>query len=91
MKVFIVRNSSIPIYLTQMLKIEPMFVFTHRLSSRYHYGWDNCGDYYVSDLKKNMEHPERIFVPNSYVELKEILNKLCKEEQKYSDDIISCT
>lgn len=84
-KVFIVRNSSMAIYLTQMFKVEPIFVFIHRLSSRYHYGWDNCGDYYVEDLKKNMVHPERIFVPDSYVELKEILNKLCKQERRYID------
>lgn len=77
--IFIVRNSSVAIYLTQMFKIEPIFIFIHRLSSRYHYGWDNCGDLYISDLRNNVKHPERILVPNSYVELKVLLNGLCKE------------
>ena len=80
-KVFIVRNSSIAIYLTQMFKIEPIFIFIHRLYSRYHYGWDDCGDFYVEDLKKNMKHPERILVPDSYVELKVILEELCRERE----------
>lgn len=86
-KVFIVRNSSMAIYLTQMFKIEPIFIFIHRLSSRYHYGWDDCTDYYVEDLKKNMEHPERVLVPDSYVEFKEILNRVCKTGQKESEYI----
>lgn len=81
-KVFIVRNSSIAIYLTQMFKVEPIFIFIHRLYSRYHYGWDDCGDFYVNDLKKNMVHPERILVPDSYVELKVIINKLCQGGEK---------
>lgn len=81
-KVFIVRNSSIAIYLTQMFKVEPVFIFIHRLYSRYHYGWDDCGDFYVEDLKKHMRHPERVLVPDSYVELKVMLSNFCKESQK---------
>ncbi len=90
-KIFIIRNSSTAIYLTQMFKVEPTFIFIHRLCSRYHYGWDDCGDYYVADLKKNMKHPERVIVPNSYVELKVIIHDLCSkfenEETKKEDEI----
>lgn len=80
-KVFIIRNSSIALYLTQLFEKEPVFIFTHRLFSRYHYGLDDCGDHYVKDLKRHVKNPERIFVPDSLSDFKRILtdmsNKYC--------------
>ena len=75
-KIFILRNSSIALNLIQFFEKQPIFIFTHRLYSRYHYGMDNCGDVYVEDLKKHVKNPERIFVPNSMSDFETMLFNL---------------
>lgn len=83
-KVFIIRNSSLAIYLTQFFKVEPTFIFTYKLYSRYHYDLDKSSDKYVETLKKNMKHPERVIVPSSISELQ----LLCKEMSTIDEEQI---
>lgn len=77
-KIFILRNSSIALNLTQYFEKEPIFIFTHRLFSRYHYGLDDCGDQYIEDLRKHMKNPDHVLVPNSILDLKCVLINLCE-------------
>lgn len=84
-KIFIAKNSTTLLYPKQLFGQEPYLIFTYRLFEYYHEYGDEITDKYVSDLKKIYENPEKIFIPNTMMELENQLRSIYKSilDNKY--------
>ena len=79
-KVLISRNSSSLFYAKAVYGQEPYIIFTFRLYPYYHQFGEDSTEEYAQDIKAMYDHPEKIFIPNTIMELRMILRRLLRNE-----------
>lgn len=73
-KVFVAKSSTSLLYPMQLFGQEPYLIFTYKLFDYYHQYEDEITEKYVNDLRAMYTSPEKIFVPNTMMELENQIN-----------------
>ena len=82
-KVIISRGSSVAMNVKALFNMEPYVILTYRLYPYYHQYGEDTLDGYVERLRKLYTNKEKIFVPNSELEMIEILKALNEKFTSY--------
>lgn len=82
-KVLISRGSSVAMNVKALFNMEPYVILTYRLYPYYHQYGEETLDGYVERLRKLYTNKEKIFVPNSELEMIKILKELNEKFTSY--------